>query len=134
MDKNNQQNCLIFDENQANFDLLGRMVESFHLHPLKFERLETALKYLEAEPTNLVIIDTDCMRNATPGEVTARVKGLNPRCLVMWVCAHEPGKDESAEAKPDIILEKPFGIMLFQQALTPYIFSQSVPGNKNSSN
>jgi hypothetical protein len=52
----------------------------------------------------------------------------------MWVCAHDPGSDEGAAVKPDIILEKPFGIMLFQQVLTPYIFSQSIPGYKNSVN
>ena len=136
MDKrnHNQQNCLIFDENQSNYNLLKRMVQSFHLNPVNFERLETALKYLETEPANLVIIDTDYLRNTTPGEVTAHIKGLKPQCVVMWVCAHKPGKGEGEEVKPDIILEKPFGIMLFQQVLTPYIFSQSIPGHKNSVN
>lgn len=136
MEKESQQNCLIFDENPANFNILKRMVQSFHLNPVKFEQLDGAVKYLEHHQANLVIIDTDWVKNSSPAEVTTRLKKLNPNCVVVWVCAHRPGQvqDENEEAKPDIILEKPFGMMLFQQVMTPYIFSQSIPGYDNSTN
>ena len=134
MEMNNPQNCIIFEENQANFALLERMVLSFHLNPVKFERLETAVKFLENHPADLVIIDTDFIKKVAPGEITSRVKKANPQCVVVWIYAQDLGKAESEEVKPDIILEKPFGIMLFQQVLTPYIFSQSVPGYESLSN
>src|SRR5690349_8391334 len=112
MNNTNDQKCLIFEDNQSNFELLERMANSFHLNSIKFDRLETVLMYLEIEPANLVIIDTDCV-NGTPEEVTSRVKSLNPHCVVVWVCAHEPGREINRGGKPDIILTKPFGIMLF---------------------
>ena len=133
MIENNKPECLIFEDDQSNFELLERMAQSFHLKSIKFDRLEKVFTYLELEPADLVIIDTDCVEGS-PDEVTSRVKNLNPKGLVVWVCAHEPGRQNSQSGKPDIILTKPFGIMLFQQVLTPYIFSQSIPGHEGSAN
>jgi len=128
-----KQNCLIFEDNQSNFELLERMARSFHLNSVKFDRLEKVLGYIELEPANLVIIDTDCT-NGSPDEVTTRIKNLVPNCVVVWISAHETSHEIGPVVRPDIILTKPFGIMLFQQVLTPYIFSKSIPGYMGSGN
>jgi DNA-binding NtrC family response regulator len=128
------KNCLIIEDNPSNFEILRRLVDSFELTAINIGEPEKALIYLEHKPTRLVIIDTDYLKDASPRDLTSKVKRLNPDCVVAWLYIHEPGAISNEEEKPDILLKKPIGMGLFQEALVPYLLRHSAGGNKRSLN
>ncbi len=121
-----QNECLIIENDRGNFEILSRMVESFQLTPVNILEPDEALRRYERRPSALVIIDTDTVVNAFPHEITARLKKLNPECIVIWVTKSRPVATPNLPGKPDLVLFKPFGMLLFQEALVPYLFSKSI--------
>jgi CheY-like chemotaxis protein len=126
--------CLIIENDRGNFEILSRMVESFQLTPVNILEPGEALRRYEQRPSAVVIIDTDEVISALPYDITARLKMLNPECIVVWVTKHKPALLPDLPGTPDLVLLKPFGMLLFQEALVPYLFSKSLAGSRASLN
>jgi CheY-like chemotaxis protein len=125
-----QNECLIIENDQGNFEILSRMVESFQLTPVNVLEPDEALRRYEQRPSAVVIIDTDDVISALPYDITARLKMLNPECSVVWVTKNKLAPAPNLPGKPDLVLLKPFGMLLFQEALVPYLFSKSLAGGR----